>query len=389
MTSRTRRWGRRLAVALLATVLVLTGSFYVLGGLEFSGQIRADALAVRPATTGHDLTEVRADRRRIVLDETAQSHDELASDGVFGITWTGGYGRLHGPASTAPGERVDRDFRLLRGRLPDPGASVGWSRNAFPDPRTALGRPVRAMAYDGDLGAMPAWFAPGRTDTWAVLVHGKGESRTEMLRLMRATTAAGLPTLAITYRNDVGAPRDPSGRYQYGRTEWRDLAAAVDHATAHGARRVVLVGTSMGGAVVASYLRHVEDHTRIAGLVLDAPMLDLGAVVSYAASRRALPVLGHVPASLAWTAKRFATLRYGVDWGALDYVDDTRWLDRPTLVFHGTDDGTVPVALSRRLAAAHPDLVTLREVPGAGHVASWNADPAAYERRVRGFLARL
>ena len=58
----------------------------------------------------------------------------------------------------------------------------------------------------------------------------------------------------------------------------------------------------------------------------------------------------------------------------------------PTLVFHGTEDTTVPIALSRQLAADHRDLVRLDAVEGAHHVASWNADPRAYESRVRGFL---
>ena len=55
-------------------------------------------------------------------------------------------------------------------------------------------------------------------------------------------------------------------------------------------------------------------------------------------------------------------------------------------VIHGTDDLTVSIDTSRRLADDRPDLVELVEVPGAEHVQSWNIDRATYERSVVEFL---
>ena len=244
------------------------------------------------------------------------------------------------------------------------------------------------VRYSSDLGPMPAWFAtPGKGDTWAVLVHGKGEDRSEMLRLMHATVDAGLPSLAIGYRNDVDAPEDPSGQYQYGRTEWRDLADAVEYAEQRGAHHVVLVGASMGGAVIASYLDHTPD-APVSALVLDSPMLDFGSTVSHGAAQTPLPVFGHVPEALTWTAKQIAAVRYDVDWDEVDYLDDTSWVTTPTLIVHGDADPTVPLSTSRQLAAEHPDLVRLEVVPEAVHVGSWNEDPQMYDAMVQGFLTR-
>ena len=202
---------------------------------------------------------------------------------------------------------------------------------------------------------------------------------------MRRTVDAGLPSLTITYRNDAGAPADPSGLYQFGRTEWRDLDAAVGYAAHHGAREVVLVGASMGGGIIASYLRNTPD-APVAGVVLDSPMLDFGETVSYGAEQEPLPVLGHVPAPLTWTAKQFTSLRYGVDWNATDYLDDTSWLDVPALVVHGSADTTVPLRTSEQLKASRPGLVSLVVVPQAEHVESWNVDPDAYDEVVARFL---
>jgi pimeloyl-ACP methyl ester carboxylesterase len=79
-------------------------------------------------------------------------------------------------------------------------------------------------------------------------------------------------------------------------------------------------------------------------------------------------------------------VRYDVDWSDLDYMEDSSWLAVPTLVVHGSEDETVPVTLSRTLAAAHPDEVDLVVVPDAGHVASWNDDPDRYDAAFAGFL---
>ncbi|NED18649.1 alpha/beta hydrolase, partial [Streptomyces sp. SID9913] len=72
-----------------------------------------------------------------------------------------------------------------------------------------------------------------------------------------------------------------------------------------------------------------------------------------------------------------------------DRRTDAVRLDRvgvPALVFHGPGDTVAPWSLSRRLAAAQPNTVTLRTVPDAPHGAMWNADPAAYEESLRRFL---
>jgi fermentation-respiration switch protein FrsA (DUF1100 family) len=82
-----------------------------------------------------------------------------------------------------------------------------------------------------------------------------------------------------------------------------------------------------------------------------------------------------------------ASLRYGVDWGATDYVSDPDWVRGPVLIVHGTRDDTVPIATSEELAHRSRD-VKLDEVPGANHVAAWNVDPQAYDRTVTRFLER-
>jgi pimeloyl-ACP methyl ester carboxylesterase len=196
---------------------------------------------------------------------------------------------------------------------------------------------------------------------------------------------AGLPVLDIAYRNDAGAPADPSHRYGWGATEWRDLEAAVQYARGHGAQQVVLFGSSMGGSIVASFLEHSASASLVRGIVLDAPALDFRATVDFGATQRSLPLGLPIPGVLTSTAEWIAGWRYDVDWPALDYLPGD-WLHVPALVFHGTADQTVPVSTSDAFRAAHPALVQEVRVPGAGHVASWNADPAGYSAREVAFL---
>jgi uncharacterized protein len=191
--------------------------------------------------------------------------------------------------------------------------------------------------------------------------------------------------LDITYRNDADVPADPSGLLQYGQTEWRDLDAAVTWAKDRGAQHVILVGESMGGATVAAFFEDSEQTDVVSKVVLDAPMLSLHEAVKLGAST-AVPGGYAVPAPLLWAAERLVSLCNGIDWAAVDYLDDTSWVRVPTLITPGTADETVPVTVSETLSAAQPDLVTLAEFPNALHTESWNLDPNRWETMLGSFI---
>jgi pimeloyl-ACP methyl ester carboxylesterase len=281
---------------------------------------------------------------------------------------------------------VTRALQVTAGAPPAAGTGAGLDRDVWTDPRAAYGASYQNVTYPCAGGGCPAWLVPGTGSTWIVLVHGKDAALTEPLRALGPALRAGLPALDIGYRNDVGAPTDPSGQHQYGATEWRDLEQAVDYATAHGAQHVVLFGSSMGGSIVAAFLQHSRSASLVRGVILDAPALDLRSTVDYGASRRRLPLLGSpIPGVLTATAEWIAGWRYSLDWNQVDYLTGD-WLHVPALVFQGAVDDTVPAATSDRFAAAHPGLITEDRVPGASHVESWNVDPADYEARETAFL---
>ena len=249
---------------------------------------------------------------------------------------------------------------------------------------------VTPVTFDSPVGDFDAWLIPANGSTWVIHVHGKGATPAEAQHLFAPLRDAGYPQLAITYRNDEGQPSDPSGYYQYGATEWEDIGGAIEYAVSNGAEDVVLSGFSTGASHILSFV-YKNNLDAVSGLIFDAPNIDFGDSVDYNAAQRDMPLIPvKVPATVAEIAKFITSLRIGVNWKSIDYVEKTdRSLRLPVLVHHGTEDLTVPVQQSIAFAEQSPDLVDLVQVSGAGHVESYDVDPGAYLEAVLDFLDEL
>lgn len=373
----------------LGAVAFLAAFFHIAGGWYFSSQIGDDVFAVDRGETSFDLEVVHADASTITLIDPVGDDEELLTEGVFGLEWDGGYGQL-GRIIDQSETEVVRELLLITGSMPAQGAKADVQRDAYPpDPFLALGATFDEVTYESPLGPMDAWFVPGSGNRWVIMVHGKGVDRAETLRAMSTFVDAGYPVLSITYRNDVGQPEDRSGYYRYGISERLDLDAAVSYALAQGAEDVVLVGLSTGAAVAAAFMDSSPQADVVAGLVFDAPNLDLGAAIDEGASNRSLPVVGlPIPGSLLGVAKLMAELRYDIDLDDVNYLDRAALISAPILIFHGIDDETVPIEVSRKLFIRRTETEVV-EVVGAGHVESWNIDPGRYGARLEEFLTTL
>ncbi|MFD8191870.1 alpha/beta hydrolase [Streptomyces wuyuanensis] len=278
---------------------------------------------------------------------------------------------------------VRRLERVELGSL-DPGTKLRFTPQLHVgDPGTALGIDYEDVDIPGELGTLPGWFVPGPRSTWVIAVHGLGTTRELTMNVMPFLTGQRLPVLAPAYRGDPGAPASPDGLGHLGDSEWRDLDAAVRFAVRGGADRVILHGWSTGASMALHAAANSALRERIAGLVLDSPVLDWETTLrSLAAARR-------MPTPLLPLAVRAAQGRTGLHGDRLRAAADPDALRVPTLIFHGPDDTISPWGPSRELAARRPDLVSLQTVPHAPHAAMWNADPARYEEALRRFLTPL
>lgn len=370
---RRRHRRRRLSVATAAiVVLALLGTVAV--GWYFSSQVVEPNHDPGP----FDDEVVSATPSAVTLKRSA----DTARPGVYGLDWPEGHAIVGRVQRSVDGE-VTRTLRERRGVL-KPGTKVAVDVNTYDgDPQTALGIPFREVGVPTGLGAMPAWQIPGRGDTWAIFVHGYNSSRVEGLRDVPVLRRLRIPTLLISYRNDVGAPKAPGGKIHLGATEWLDLQSAVRYARSRGARRFVLIGDSMGGAIVSDFVRWSKLAPRVRGFVLDAPALSWKPILSLQAGER------NVPFFVLDTAELLIEQRIDVTWDELDQLRHTGEFKAPILLWHGTDDETVPISTSDELARKLPRLVDYERVRDASHVGAWNIDPRAYERRLRGFLRRI
>jgi dienelactone hydrolase len=400
---------RLVVVRAVSTAAVLVGvgglaAWFVVGGLIHRGALRLEAEKPR------NVTVERIDGNDVLL---SGSEDLLLPPGLMGLEWDDGYVQVGEPR--AQGSRARRRIEhVVAGAPPPPRGEARLDGFAFTgdpqvayDHRASEGRPaapvdVWDVAYtyierDGRDVELRAWIvrpqqATEIADTWVVVVHGKGGTRAEGYRILPALTDLGLTAMLISYRDDRESPQGGDGRYEYGRTEWRDVVAALDFAVrgpdpnddAPGrAERVILYGYSMGGAIVASTLQHGREwpqqlrrRDRLAAIVLDSPMLDFAETVELG-----LESLG--PA--AGLLRTIAGERFGIAWDELAYIEGLAADTRPLLLIHGTEDDLVPIATSRALEDARPD-VLLVEVPGAHHTLAWNVRPEGYERCVGAFI---
>lgn len=382
-------FGRILGTTLVL-VLVLAGLFYGAGGWYYSSKIENDAFTVEHDPPTYNLTAETVGAEEVTL---VGSDTNLDQDAVFGLDWPEGYANVgpplisqDGPENT--GDEVARSYTAGANPLAA-GTEVRLDPFYYDgDPTSEFGYPFVEVTFESNVGPLGAWYVRGSKPIWMIMVHGKGAERQEALRLVPLAWERGYHVMVIDYRNDEGRGEDPSGRYQWGTTEWEDVAAAARYARENGAEQTVLVGYSMGGAAVLNFLAYSPLRNFTIGAILDSPVSDLEATIDYNAGQTKIGPIT-LPASLTGWAKILASWRFDIEWDDYDSTQLWREWAAPMLVIHGTGDLSVPVETSEALRSLRPDLVELVTPQDVGHVLAWNADQEAYEADVNAFLDRI
>lgn len=387
-----RRAARRRAERLAAGAAAWTaiGASLGVGAMSLVAATSAARAVVRPPNRRHEPVRVisaDADARRIVVRTTAES----GAQGTYGMVYAGG-SAVVGPIVSASPRRVEREVLEWRG---EPPFEARWVRFTSA-PHLVMqdaGIPFEAVRITGDLGPMPAaiFRAEGEDDgDWAIHVHGRGAVITEPLRGVIQARKAGWSSIVSTYRNDPGAPASRDRRFGLGTTESRDVEAAIAEAVRWGARRIILVGWSMGGATVLDAYFRSRHRAVIAGLMLESPVTSWKDVLAFQGSRMGLwPWVS----GLSWRilASPLAPLLAGISaplpLERIELRDRIRELEVPVLLLHSTGDGVVPVRSSATIARMAPDRVRFERFEGALHTRLWNVDPERWERVVGEWFA--
>jgi pimeloyl-ACP methyl ester carboxylesterase len=355
--------------------------------------IVARKVLVPPSRREEDVAilSVDLDAGLLVLDATADSR--LPGDYSFWFSRESGHARIGEIVSSTPTTVTRRILGVDSGDLTAArrGRLTGWFYLTPED----LGVPFEEVAIATPLGDAPAWLIPaagGTGDRWAIHVHGRAVRRSETLRAVPVFREAGYTSLVVSYRNDNEAPRSDDFRYALGDREWLDIEAAMLHAVAGGAKQIVLVGWSMGGATVLQALTRSGIGDLVSGVVLESPVVDWIAALDFQVRLRRLPVFVRSFVVLLFKSRWgrvFTGLAEPLDIDRLDFVTRAKELDRPVLILHSDDDGFVPSTASRALAIARPDIVTYEAFEIARHTKLWNYDRARWEGAIRDWLAKL
>jgi uncharacterized protein len=362
------------AAAALLTVLLLVAGLI----MGFAWYLTSRLVAVTHVHDTYPLRVLAVGTGDATVTLTAGP--DAAEPGSFRLAWPGGYGVV-GPVIASGDGSVTRRISDVTGHLTvgqqagiEPGRYIG-------DPMTALGIHYATVGIPTPLGEMPAWQISGRRSTWVILVHGLGGNRADTLAAISALHVLGFPILAITYRNDAGAPASPDYQSHLGATEWRDVDAAVRYATKQGASGVVLFGYSLGAAMAMVTAEDSPVRGRVRALVLDSPILDWQGTLNYQGDRHG------VPAPLISLAERLLAWRTGLDFAQFNQLQHETSLQVPVLLIQGTADTIVPPGLADAFARARPRLVTYLRVAGADHVSAMDTNPGAYRAALARFLA--
>lgn len=219
------------------------------------------------------------------------------------------------------------------------------------------------MAYDeltlttDDGVAIQAWWIPGAADRPVlVFLHGNAGTMADRLENTRMFADLGLSIVTVEYRgygDSAGRP-DERGLYADGRA---GLAAARRRA---GARKVVVFGRSLGGAVAVD----VAAHGRVDGLAIESTFTSLPAMAR----------VTRIPFAARVVAYKF------------DSLTKISGVTAPTLIAHGDADELVPFAMGEQLCAAAGGEVVFHRVRGGDHNSTWVSGGEAYWQAWHSFI---
>ena len=362
--------------SLLIILLVAAGWYF--SGLIYEGGLNPEFPDTNEIGTAEDRILVSSiDENTITLNVEEELWGVMLERGVYGVRGQNGDAVI-GKIITSENNIVKRELINLSGTLVSGDRVSGtnlvsldengsyrimgtssWSGQASEGvytPESVSNLAYETISYTSDLGEFPAYLTTEGEKGIVIFIHGfRGNYSREVFALMRSGDLheLGYRSMIISYRNDPGLPKDPTGIFQYGTTEWKDINGAINEALKY-TDNVILWGTSGGGGPASSWLENVGDSNKVKGIIYEAPVISFWESVEVNGAAR----FPWVPTQLISYFKIVTELRYGVDFSAMDFREAVIESDIPVLLFHGDDDEWVPVAMSDYIASMRTENLT-------------------------------
>lgn len=246
---------------------------------------------------------------------------------------------------------------------------------------------------------LSAWHVPPpegcEKDVAVVLVHGGGRDRRAWLRHIPMFHKGGYGAVLFDFR-EHGLSTGNCNGFTYGMKERFDVIAAAKYCKIElGYRRVVVVGTSVGGSSVL--MAAAVDAQNIDGVVAENAITTCAVLQDHVLTN----LLGGYFSRHWISVKIFNIFRLTCSmWlnyrignkpskhcQALHCID--RISPRPVLLMHGTSDEVVPMQHSVELFQKAQEPKSLWMCEGAFHCCLYNKDPREFEHRVLTLLQQV
>jgi dipeptidyl aminopeptidase/acylaminoacyl peptidase len=263
-------------------------------------------------------------------------------------------------------------------------------RQFYPQAAASLGLPYQDVRFParGDGVEIAGWYVPSAGSTRAIIVvHGKDQSRAteffdtfptgRLTEMSAGLQAAGFAVLMIDLR---GHGQSGDARYSFGLKERRDVMGAADWLKTQGFKSgsIGALGVSLGAAATVGAAAEDAD---IGAAVVDSGFAEWRPVM-YAnwASATGLPE------AMIPSARLMSRLLFGYDvCDARPVTEIGRIAPRPVLLIHTVRDQLIAASHADQMKAALPS-AELWMAGGLEHARNYNADPAAYLRKVSEFF---
>jgi uncharacterized protein len=390
---------RRLFISIVLFFVVLALLGLVAVGWIFSSSI----LQVQPYSLQPEFEILEVTPTTVTLPEPPNENQfaDTRREGVYNLRWGDAnaispkinkasdvslsYGRLGSIISDEDG-KVVRELTVMAGEAPKVGDGARLESFVFlRNPKEDHTIEYEDIKLKSDVGDLQAWWIDQQTDTAVIMVHGRRRGTIqETLRAMPTVVSEGYSVLALAYRNHGDSAMSPDGFYHYGESEWQDVVAALNFLESKGVKNVILYAFSMGAEVMLETFERYKTGLQVKAIILDAPFLDPRTIFQNSAKKMNLPL----PNLITNWAMVVARLRSDINWQSLDQRLLAPSISVPVLLFAGTGDTTIPIALVDEFASKVPD-IEYHRLEGVEHVESWNYNPEQYETWLREFLRKM
>ncbi len=237
------------------------------------------------------------------------------------------------------------------------------------DPKTDLGLEFENVELvSSDQFNLKAWYVPAKKDSGKAIisVHGRGGDRREGLRYLKTIHDLGVNVILLDLRNNGKSDKSFSSMSFH---ERKDVDAAFRFLQEKKSQTSIgILGFSMGGATSIIYM---ASNPEIKLGIFDSPFADFEQVIT----ENAKMMYGIPKYPLLPIVVFLYEFRTNSDASQMSPKKEIAKISpRPILLFHGTEDTTVPYTHASILLDSAKEPKELITVPNGKHTMLWQVD---------------